>query len=142
MNSFIIAALLLLPQYAAHADDSALIDTLFEQSYVNPTYGDYEKMADMVRICRRVTGAGTASDYVLQCLKRAKLIEIQERDNAARLFLVNMDAGGDSIINAISGDDRFIYINVLTNLRTCYRVVRETDDARDGYYAVEVCENN
>ncbi|MDR0726588.1 MAG: hypothetical protein LBF37_00830 [Rickettsiales bacterium] len=144
MNSLITAALAFLLPYASYAENDALVETLFAGPYSNSVYGDYMTMADRIRICQPVPGVGTNANYILQCLKRTELTSIQETPNVQRLFFADND-----IINAISTDDRYLYINVLTDVQnpgqmaqTCYRVIRELDEARDGYYAVEVCDYN
>lgn len=141
MNALVIAILSFLIPITSYGANEALVETLFAQPYTASVYSGYTTMADRIRICQRVMGAGTDTNYVLQCLKRKELTEVQERRNSMRLFFVN----DDSIISAILGDDRFLYINVLTDVapgQICYRIIREVDETRDGYYAVEVCEYN
>ncbi|MDR1337540.1 MAG: hypothetical protein LBJ73_00745 [Rickettsiales bacterium] len=138
MNLLIAAVLSILLAGASHAANDALVDTLFEGPYTDLSYGDYSTMSQRVRVCRRVADVGTDADYVLQCLKRPELTEIAEREDGERLFF----AAGD-IIAAAASDDRYVFVNVVSDAgKTCYRIIREIDEARDGYYAVEVCERN
>jgi hypothetical protein len=95
-------------------------------------------MAQRVRTCDRVDAVGDYSNYVLQCPRTPELIDIQENDYAAGLFFAD-----SSIINVLAENDEYLYINAVAGAdgrETCYRVVREIDQARDVYYAVEVCE--
>lgn len=93
------------------------------------------------RFCDRMPG-GADNNYVFKCIKNDELIDIMERENSARLYFATSD-----IMNNLLTDDRYIYVNVVMDEPTvgatgkiCYRVIRELDYDRDGYYAVEECE--
>ena len=108
-----------------------------------PTYAA-DTLAETMRVCDRVPMVGTDSDYILRCIKRDDLIQIQQMENSARLYRASPD-----VMATLMQDDRYIYVNVITESaedgmagQTCYRVVREIDNARDGFYAVQECEYN
>lgn len=94
--------------------------------------------------CDRVVEIVSPEQYVLKCLKRPEFLRIKEQGNKARLYFTD-----PVIADNLLQDDRYLYIHVLTQVpdpgfedQTCYRFVREFDNARNGYYAVQECEFN
>lgn len=110
-----------------------------------PAYAMNET-ADMLRRCEGVNVVN-ADNYILRCVPDKKITKTIE-NGAAQFFAADND--GDvrgSFLDQIPDNDDFVYVNVIRNSpdsryadQICYRFVKEKDAARDGYYAVEVCE--
>lgn len=102
--------------------------------------------ANMLRRCEGVN-VTNADNYILRCKPDDKIKELIA-EGTEQFFVADND--GDvrgSFLDSIPTNSDYVYVNVIRNSpdtrytdQICYRFIREKDEKRDGFYAVEVCE--